>query len=59
MTKKQATLTVQEIEDRMADIQSYYLRLSRDNGDKAMVKHWQNKLQQYELMLRSLKNSQG
>jgi hypothetical protein len=58
MAKEQATLTVEEIEERMSDIQSYYLKLSRDNGDHAMVKHWQEKLRQYELMLIFLKNSQ-
>ena len=58
MAKEQATLTVEEIEERMSDIQSYYLKLSRDYGDHTMVKHWQEKLRQYELMLEFLKNSQ-
>ena len=58
MPKEQATQTVEEIEERMSDIQSYYLKLSRDNGDHAMVKHWQEKLRQYELILAFLKNSQ-
>lgn len=58
MTIEKLTLTVEEIEERMLDIQSYYLKLSRDNGDKKMIKHWQDKLLQYEQMLKILK-SQG
>lgn len=59
MTIEKHNLTVEEVEERISDIQNYYLKLSRKNKDKKMIRHWQDKLTQYEHMLKILKNSQG
>lgn len=48
--------TVEELQERIADINNYYLANAINNGDKNMVNHWNRILQTYEQNLAYLKS---
>ena len=43
--------TIIELEERIADINNYYLYLAKENNDKDMILHWTKVLREYQINL--------
>lgn len=49
------TFSVEELEERISDINNYYLAKSIENNDLQMIKYWNEILKKYEENLNYLR----